>query len=202
MQQFSFILIIVLFFNACVSSDTQVLEYSEATKLKYRHSTDITNFSLLTEKLLDDLCPSLHSLNKSTPLLVIDFTNIKELENYSELGFLLSEEIKTHTTQKCNLMISQIEFMRYLKIGANGTKLFSRDSQDIKYEQIKDNGYALVGTYALTQRQLILYLKIINLKNGVIIKSSTTTTPLTDEIIWLEKKANDSKANNYRTLVL
>ncbi|RLD40587.1 MAG: hypothetical protein DRI86_15020 [Bacteroidetes bacterium] len=202
MQQLSFILVLVFFFNACVSSDTQVLEYTEANKLKYQHSTDITNFSLLTEKLLNDLCPTLNKLNKSTPLLVIDFTNIKELENHSELGFLLSEEIKTHTTQKCDWTINQIEFMRYLKIGANGTKLFSRDSQDIKYEEIKENGYALVGTYAFTQRQLILYLKIINLKTGVIIKSSTATTLLTDEIIWLEKKAENTKDNNYKTLVL
>lgn len=182
MQKYFFLLVLLLTFSGCVS------QTNNSYKVKYLHSTQTTDFTSITKSLLDDLCPTLNTLSKKIPITVIDFTNIKELENYSELGFLLSEEIKTHVTQECNWAVNQIEFMRYLKIGATGTKLFSRDYQDIKNEQLNDKGYALVGTYAFTQRQLILYLKIIDLKKGVIVKSSTKVTTLTDEIILLERK--------------
>jgi len=201
MQQFIFILVLSLFFSGC-GVNQYLNEYTDSYKLKYWHSTAVTDFSSITRELLDDLCPTLKKLPKKQPITVIDFTNIKELENYSELGFLLSEETKTHVTQRCNWTVNQIEFMRYLKIGATGTKLFSRDYQDIKNEELNDTGYALVGTYAFTQRQLILYLKIIDLSNGVIVKSSTKETEITDEIIWLEKKSENRKSNIYTPMTL
>ncbi len=201
MRQFFFIISFSLLFNGCVTS------YTNFPKLKDLSFSSTTDFSSIIENLLDDLCPTLKKLSKKKPLTVIDFTNLKELENNSELGFILSEELKTHVTQKCNWMVNQIEFMRYIKVGANGTKLFSRDLNDIKNENLNDTGYALVGTYAFTQKQLRLYLKIIDLSNGVIIKSSTYETSLTNEIIHLEKKpesttTSTTKQYNYQPIVL
>ena len=196
MRQLFFILTLASLFTGCIQSN------ADSYKLKYWRSTSTTNFSSLTKSLLHKLCPTIKKLPTTDPITVIDFTNIQDLENHSELGFLLSEEIKTHTTQKCNRTVNQIEFMRYLKVGANGTKLFSRDFNDIKNEKIGDTGYALVGTYAFTQRQLILYLKLLDLSNGVIIKSSTVKTELTDEIIHLEQKPKQEKTNIYRPMVL
>jgi len=201
MRQFSFILITIIFFNGCFLNNF-VNEYDDSYKLKYYRSTAVTDFTDISNDLLSQLCDTLKKLPKSQPLTVIDFTNIKELENYSELGFVLSEEIKTLVTQKCNWSVQQLEFMRYLKVGANGTKLLSRDFQDIKNEQLQDNGYALIGTYAFTQRQLILYLKLVDLSNGVIIKSATQRTTLTDEIISLEKKPQEDRKDIYTPLVL
>jgi TolB-like protein len=197
MRQSLFILILIFTFSGCIQT------YNDSYKLKYWKSSFTTNFGALTENLLDDLYKTIMLLPRRQPLTVIDFTNIRELENYSELGFVLSEELKTQVTQKCNWGVNQLEYMHYLKIGANGTKLFSRDLNDIKSEILKSDGFALVGTYAFTQRQLIIYLKLINLSNGTIIKSATTRTSLTDEIILLEKKAQlDNSSNIYRPMVL
>jgi TolB-like protein len=120
------------------------------------------------------------------PIYVTDFVNLEELENHSELGFLLSDELKTQASQ--HVGIYAVEYAKHMKIGANGTKLFTRDLNEIKNVKIDQNSYALVGTYAFTQRQLILYTKLIRLKDGVIIRSSTKATSLTDEIIHLEQK--------------
>jgi PBP1b-binding outer membrane lipoprotein LpoB len=185
MRQFYIILIALFIFNGCVKVN------EDSYKLKYIHSTSVTNFTDVTDELLKPICPTLKKIDKT--IYVTDFVNIKELENHSELGFLLSEELKTLVTQKCGNSIHAIEYSKYLKLGANGTKLLSRDLDDIKNTKINQNSYALVGTYAFTQRQLILYLKLMDLKKGTIYKSSTKRTTQTDEIIHLEQKSAAEK---------
>ncbi|MCK5110701.1 MAG: hypothetical protein KAQ94_04195 [Arcobacteraceae bacterium] len=196
MQQFNYKLIIlsIFLFTGCGLSTTQAGSY----KSSYYHSTQVTDFSDLTANLLKDLSPTIVSLKKDEPLYVIDFVNLKQLENHSELGFVLSSELKTLVTQQCNRAIYEIEFTKYLKLGSNGSKLLSRNIADIQNKQLSNTSYALVGTYAFTQRQVIVYLKLIDLSNGVIIKSSTVKTALTDEIILLEQKENVT-INNIET---
>lgn len=198
MQQFSFILIFTFLLNGC-----GINSYEDSFKFRYLHSTSITNFSDLTEELVDRLAEDILSVKSYAPLYITDFVNLKELENHSELGFMLSDELKTHVTQKFNIPIHEIEYAKNLKIGSNGTKLLSRRVNDIKNTKLNSNTYGLVGTYAFTQRQLILYLKLINLKNGVIIKSSTQRTTLTDEIIHFELNPMRDRPNNiYQPMVL
>ena len=83
--------------------------------------------------------------------------------------------------------------MKYLKLGKSGSRFLTRDIKQLNNTKINKNTYALVGTYAFTQRQLILYLKLIDLTNGVIIKSSTKATTLTDEIIHFETQKQQPK---------
>ncbi|MEA3289084.1 MAG: FlgO family outer membrane protein [Campylobacterota bacterium] len=203
MRQLGLILVTIFFFNAC----TDINEYTDSYKFKYLHSTSVTNFSNIVESALDDVSMKLLEIKSkqshTKPLYVTDFVNLKELENHSELGFMLSDELKTLVTQKLNWPVHGIEYTKYLKIGANGTKLLSRDLDELKNKTIDKNSIALVGTYSFTQRQLILYLKVINLKNGVILKSSTSKTELTDEIIHLEKKARYFDSEHiYKPMVL
>lgn len=205
MRQFRIILISV--FSFVLTGCSLVNENTDSFKLKYYHSTSVTNFTSEVNSLLNDLCPTLKEIKRLKkdlqPLYITDFVNLEELENHSELGFMLSDELKTLVTQKCDWPVYGIEFSKYLKIGANGTKLLSRDLDDLRSKQIYDNTYALVGTYAFTQRQLILYLKLINLKNGVILKASTQRMTLTDEIIHFEQKQRKIDPSQiYQPLVL
>jgi len=114
------------------------------------------------------------------------------LENHSELGFILSSEVKSSVTQQFGHSIYEIEFAKYLKFGSNGSKLLSRKVGEIRNKELSGSSYALIGTYAFTQRQIIFYLKIVDLTNGVIIKASTIKRNLTDEIILLEQKGNNN----------
>lgn len=199
MRQFNFILILIFTFNGC----GLIKDNTDSFKFKYLHSTSVTDFDNLTENLLNQLCSTIQEPRiSSKPIYVVDFVNLQELENHSELGFLLSDELKTHVTQKCNIPVYALEYAKYLKIGANGTKLLSRNINELSNTKIKQTAYALVGTYAFTQRQLILYLKLIDLKNGIILKSATHKTTLTDEIINLEKKPKSYQKNIYQPVVL
>lgn len=194
MRQLYIVLISIFIFSGCAV----VNEYTDSYKLKYIHWTTTTNFQSLTKTLLEEICDQDDTLKQKLlqkPIYVVDFVNLKDLENHSELGFMLSDELKTHATQMCNMKIYSLEYTKYLKIGANGTKLLSRDVEDLNQTKVNKNTYALVGTYALTQRQLILYLKLIDLKTGVILHSATNDTTLTDEIIHFELQAKEKRVN-------
>lgn len=193
MKQFILAISFISIFTGCIQKESK----NDSYKFVYLHSTGVTNFTALTHNLLKDLCPTIIDIKTHkkiiAPLYITDFVNLTQLDNKSQLGFLLSDELKTNVTQNCNWPIYQIEFTKYLKLGENGTKLLSRDTNDIKNKNINRNTYALVGTYSITQRQLIIYLKLINLKNGVIIKASTKRVTLTDEILNLEHKPRNTK---------
>jgi PBP1b-binding outer membrane lipoprotein LpoB len=193
----STLFVVLIFFNGC----SIIKESEDSFKLKYFHSTSTTNFKSLTEDLLDQICPTIKSMTKkrNKPFYVVDFVNIKDLNNHSELGFLLSDELKTLVTQKCNRTVYSIEYTKYIKIGENGTDALSRDLDELSQTKINKNTHALVGTYAITQRQLILYLKLVDLRTGVILKAATQRATLTDEIMNFEKK--DSKQQNPYTQV-
>ncbi len=202
MRKIILTLTLTFLFSGC----TLINSSSESFKFKYFQSTGTTNFNILTHNLLKDLSSTILNIKSKrrniSPLYVTDFVNVKDLENRSQLGFILSDELKTNITQDLNWPIYQIEFSKYLKVGASGTKLLSRDISDLKYKNMDDNTYALVGTYAITQRQLLLYLKLINLKNGVILKSATKRLTLTDEIKNLEKKTEEMQPQIFQPVVL
>lgn len=199
MRQLYALLITTFLLSGC----SLINENTDSFKFKYLHLTTTTNFTDLTEDLLAQLCSEIQEVNSDKiPFYVVDFTNLKDLENHSELGFMLSDELKTQVTQMCDIPVYAIEYTKYLKIGANGTKFLSRDLDDLNMKKADRNSYALVGTYAFTQRQLILYLKLIDLRTGVIIKSATEKTLITDEIIHLEKKRKSYSNNIYTPMTL
>jgi len=198
-------IITTLFLISLFTGCSMVKTSDDSFKFKYFQSTSTTNFDALTENLLSDICPTLQDIKSKTkyisPIYVTDFVNLEDLDNNSKLGFILSDSLKTNVTQNCNWPIKEVEFTKYLSLGKNGTKLLSRNVSYIKDGNLDQNTYALVGTYIITQRQLMIYLKLINLKNGVILKSSSKRLSLTDELKTLE--LNQSKAQPiYQPMVL
>ncbi len=176
---------IISIFSGCVN------EYPDYYKTKYVLSTNVTDFNKLAKDLVDDMHSDIESIiSKSKKVIYVsDFVNIKNLEVTSQLGFFLSSEIKSYVTQKYDLNIKEIEYSKYLKLNDTGFRTLSRDFNDINKDGI-NKSYILAGTYAITQRQLILYLKLIDMKTGNLIRSTSKSINLTDEVIKLEDNEN------------
>lgn len=192
---FSFIILFI--FTGCIK------EYPEYYKVKYILSTKITDFSKPTENLLLQMGDKLSYVTqkvKGKHIYVVDFVNIQNLETTSQLGLFLSSEIKKHVSYHFDLNVRELEYMQYFKLGVNGSKLLSRDNNEIIMDNL-DKTYALVGTYAITQRQLILYLKLIDMKKGTILTTTSEKIELTDEIINLEKEKRRA-SQSYAPVVL
>ena len=172
-----------------------VKESEDSIKFKHIQLTNTTNFEWITYNLLNPICEDIKTKTKGVlPIYVVDFVNLDSLQNHSELGFILSDNIKSQVTQKCDTPIYSLEYAKYLKMGKNGSRILSRDLNEIAATKMNKNTYALVGSYVLTQRQLITYLKLIDLKSGLILKSATDRSSLTDEVLRLEsnKKINQN----------
>ena len=151
-----------------------------------------TNFYRITHQLSIPLCKEIHP---GKILYLTDFVNESNLENRSNLGFTLANTLKVNILNKqCtqNNVIKSFELASNLKMGANGSKIFSRKIEELKIKNIEDDKQILVGSYVISSKQLIIYLKLINLKTGNIVGSSMTTTPLTYEIDQLESGFNST----------
>ena len=181
---------IVILFSGC----------SAGTVNNTTSSEEITNFKFITSKLLSNsFC---NKISPNTTLYVTDFVNESNLDNQSQLGFLLSNELKVNILKNgCtqNVAIKTFNLANNLKIGQNGAKILTRDLQQLKTQNIEDDKQIAVGTYVITNKQIILFLKLINLQNGNTITSSSSSAYLTSEIKELEGMKNVEEKPYIRT---
>ena len=190
----SFVFLIVLFlYSGCSLAPI----YKSIDKSSYETAT---NFSKLTDSLIEDLSSRTSSLTyySSDSLIITDFVNINSLDNKSTLGFILSNELKTSLSKKFpNLSVKELTLGRDIKIGSNGVKILSRKLKELKTNQAKNIKYILVGTYAITQKKLMLFLKLLDYTSGDIIASSSETTQITNEISNLAHITNETNKFEY-----
>jgi len=133
-------------------------------------------------------------------ILVSDFVNIDKLKNHSKLGFLLSETLKNELSSK-NIIIKEIELSKNFKLGKHGFNVLSRNSQEIN-RVIEDEKFAMVGTYSITNRRLILFVKLIDIRTGHILSSSSQSVMIDDEISRLEFKEDPNERRIFQPLTL
>jgi hypothetical protein len=171
-KQIIILLLIITIFTSC-SNKLQNLDKQ-------------TNFLNITNKLVKPLCKDIYP---HKVLYITDFVNETYLQNKSKLGFLLSNNLKVNILDRsCTTsnVIKSFELGDNVKIGSEGSRIFTRKLDDLATKAIDENNQIFVGTYIFTSKQLILYLKLINLNTKNIISSNTVSIPITDEIKDLE----------------
>jgi len=183
MIKISILFFALLFFSACSSKNNLDKQ---------------TNFNNVTKKLIYPLCKDIY---EHKILYVTDFVNETNLQNKSKLGFLLSNNLKVNILSKSctkSNVIKSFELGDSLKIGSDGSRIFTRKVEDLAVKDLDNDNQMFVGTYIFTSKQLILYLKLINLNTNNIISSNTLSLNITDEIRDLEglKTSQDIKEEN------
>ncbi len=123
-------------------------------------------------------------------VVVTDFVNVENLSNKNQLGFILSSALKNELAANRKFKIIEVETSKYFKIGEDGVTLLSRTKSDSLRDELGAE-LAFVGTYAVTDERVIVYIKLINLTSGKIEAAATVEEPMTCEI----KDIFDSKTN-------
>jgi len=145
------------------------------------------DFSSLVEELVDKSYPKLkRHISLNEVVLASDFVNLDKLKNRSELGFLLSDHLKDSLLSK-NIIVREIELGKDFQYGNRGFNLLTRKQEEIN-KKFVDVKFAFVGTYTITTKSFIVFLKLIDITNGNILSSSSSKTPIDDEILELEKE--------------
>ncbi|MCK9336336.1 MAG: FlgO family outer membrane protein [Arcobacteraceae bacterium] len=193
-------LLIVLFFSGCYN----ILERPML------NLTTQTNFDKISYNMVTQICKNIVQEDLGKDFYVVDFVNIENLENKSQLGFILSNHLKSNFFKVCSdLTIKEIELGKNIKLGRNGSKILTRELDELKSKVVEENSNIVIGTYAITTDRLMIFLKVIDLETGIIKSSTSTATPLTTEILGLEGYETSIESSNtnagprpYRPLVL
>ena len=161
---------------------------------------DSNDFIFALSKMVNDSYEKIKMrVDPEEVILVTDFVNIDKLRNHSKLGFLLSETLKNELSAK-NIIIKEIELSKNFKIGKRGFTVLSRNTEDID-TVITDERFAMVGTYSITNKRLILFVKLIDIQTGNILSSSSRNVIIDKEISRLEYSEKTSR-DIYQPLTL
>jgi len=154
------------------------------------------NFAKLSSSLVTQLDQPIkqYVIPSQTAVLVSDFVNLNTLTtNNSQLGFLLADLVKNDLITKYHLAIKEVKLSRNFILGKSGFKILSNKANEVD-NTITSANYALVGTYTFTNEQIIISLKIIDIRTGLLVGSAITKNIITNEIKQLESTQN---TNNY-----
>lgn len=170
---------LTLFFTSC---STSVKDYMA---INHKNLAGTNNFHSLVNALVEKQEGKLKAnINIDDVVLVSDFVNLDKLKNRSKLGFLLSEHLKNSLSNR-NILVREVELSNNFQYGKTGLNVLTRKQSDIN-KKFVDGRFAVVGTYSITTRSLIVFVKLINVTNGNILSSANGSTLLDDEIIELE----------------
>lgn len=144
------------------------------------------DFHSLVSQLVDESAKKIKSHTMIDDIvLVSDFVNLDKLKNRSELGFLLADILKDRLVS-LNILVREVEFGKEFEFGPSGFNLLTRNQSKIISNKVKEERYAVVGTYSITSRSLNLFIKLIDIRTGNILASSYERTAIDEEILKLE----------------
>lgn len=159
----------------------------DTTQYITKNNSQLINFDTLTKNLAtENIC---ENLKENSTLYVTDFVHQKDYTNHSQLGFILSNALKVNLLDpSCskNVSIKTLNLKKYLSVSQNGTKILTNKLDEMKVTQLEDDKQIAIGTYTITSNQLILFLKLVELKDSNTIATSSTTTQITNEILEIE----------------
>lgn len=168
----SYIFILVLFFAGC-----------SVPEFKYKYELAQTDYEALINTLLkkseNQIFPY---IEKNEILLVSNFADSITLKSNNKLSFLLTDILKTKLVSEHSYTVREIELSKKFKFGEDGFKILTRNVNNIN-PKVQKARFAVIGTYTMTKNQLILFLKMINIRTGDILAASNYSVPLSQEIV-------------------
>lgn len=169
------LLFIMMFFTSCSYKTSSISNFVKS------------DFSKIFVSSASEICKNLSSEDLEKDFYILDFVNINDLNNHSQLGLVLSNQLKTDLLKECKgMVLKEIEIGKKIKLGESGSKILTRELEEIRAKVVDENSNLVIGSYALTSENLLLFIKVVDLVNGTIKTSTTVSTALTKEIVGLE----------------
>jgi len=185
------LIIITILFTACSIPD-----------LRYNHELKNTNYDEIVSNLLQKASYQIFpNMERDEILIVPNFVETTSLKSNTKLSFILSDTLKNKLVSKYSYTVREIELSKNFRFGAEGFKVLTRNSRNIN-NTIINSRYAVVGTYTVTKNQLLLFLRFINIRDGLILASSTYSTDLTQEITESNKIVIQKKPVIFQPMTL
>jgi len=170
--------------------------------LRYNAELTNTNYDKIISNLLQKASYQIFpNMEMNEVLIVPNFAETTTLKSNTRLSFILSDMLKNKLVSKYSYTVREIELSQDFRFGEEGFKVLTRDANNIN-DTVIDARYAVVGTYTITKNQLLLFLKLINIRDGLILASSSYSANLTQEIKESNKIAIPQESLSFRQLTL
>ena len=122
----------------------------------------------------------------SIPVVVATLSNIDVMEHTNRFGRVLTEQISSRVSQ-LGMTTSELKLRKSLNVkqtignmSQGGEYILSRDINDIRTEY--KVGYALTGTYGIAEENVMVNLKLIDIKSGHIIAATDYNVDIDDDV--------------------
>ena len=167
----------IVLLSGCTSNDSLTYSKIVSEKQGYRVNSHRDIF-IDYNALADDATQSIFK-DKVVPskIIVTDFVDVTSLDNHTKLGYVLSNSVKNSLINKYKANVIEAEVSKYFKISDNGLKILSRDIDKLRATNFNVQ-FAMVGTYTHSENELIIFVKLIDLKTGIIKGSYAKTFPM------------------------
>ncbi len=159
--------------------------YIKADQKKYTLADSRVDYQALTDEAVSSIFYDVET--PPSEIIVTEFVDLTYLENQSKFGYVLSNNIKNSLINDINTKVIEAEVSKYFKISGNGLKILSRDVKKIRTDNLNVK-HAVVGTYTYTDQETIVFVKLINLKTGIIEGSYSKTLPMNCAMLQLLKE--------------
>jgi hypothetical protein len=137
-------------------------------------------YKLALEDVMNDIayeicnyngCSCSGGLNTRCPSTIIstDFVDIKSYKS-DKAGMFLNELFRSSMSNLCCSKIVQAEFGKYFRLNSkDGFVSLTRDTDKIKKPEYS-NSKAIVSTYNISDSNLYLFVRVVNINTGKILK--------------------------------
>ena len=170
--------------------------------MRYNADLKNTNYDEIISNLLKKASYQIFPNMKMNEVLIVpNFAETTSLKSDTRLSFILSDTLKNKLVSKYSYTVREIELSKSFRFGEEGFKVLTRNSKSIN-NTIINSRYAVVGTYTVTKNQLLLFLRFINIRNGLILASSTYCTDLTQVIAESNKVVIQKKPLIFQPMTL
>jgi len=184
----SIALSLLLGVSGCSTYSTQMMAKKTCSDGQ-RYYAGHLNYNSIVDEAIASILSSPHNapevakrLKAGDNIIVTDFVDTSSLENQTKLGYVLSNTLKDSLTSKHSFKVLEAEVSKYFKISANGLKILTREHSKIRQSELHVER-VMAGTYTYTDEELVVFVKLINLKTGIIEGSYAKTFPMTCQVM-------------------
>ena len=186
MNNIIYIVVLSLLFLGCSSSIIDTNHYKKEECGVNRGIKEYYDYRVDYVGLADAAVDSLFSTANVEPndFIVTDFVDLTSLQNYSKLGYILSNSIKNSLIRKYKARVVEAEVSKYFEISGNGLRILSRNIKRLRTDNF-ELSRGVVGTYTYTDEEIVIFVKLIDLKTGIIEGSYEKKLPMNCEMMYL-----------------
>ncbi len=144
--------------------------------------TGAARFNAAMSSLADQIERNIQHKNLLPAVLASTFVNLDDLDDTSPLGRLITENL-IHELQVRHWNVYDIRLSKAVAVNPAGEFVLTRDPKLLEYQYLVAG--VLAGTYSVTDDEVFVNARVIDVNTGVVVSSGQISLPIDDFVARL-----------------